>query len=78
MLQSSMFQITALIAGAVVSKTMRIHGRIEDIQRTINEAIPEADSITIEHVDAVAFQNDRRRNRGYDIACHTDDVPVCK
>lgn len=78
MLHPTMFQITAIIAGALVSKTMRIHGRIEDIQRTINAAIPEADSITIEHVDPVVFQNDRRRNRGYDIACHTDDSLVCK
>lgn len=69
---SSIFQITALIAGKVITKTMRLQGRLEDVTRRITMAIPEAESITVEHVEPAIIQNDRRRNAGYDHAAHDE------
>lgn len=70
---SSIFQITALIAGKLITKTMRLQGRLEDVARRITMAIPEAESVTVEHVEPAIIQNDRRRNAGYDHACHDEN-----
>lgn len=76
MQHGQVFYITAMIAGALITRYMRLQGDIEEVSSRLHDAIPEADSITIECVGDNLPQDNPRINRGYDTACNKDDLPV--
>lgn len=76
MQHGQVFYITAMVAGAIITRYMRLSGDIDDIASRVYDAIPEADSITVECIGDNMSQDNPSINRGYDIACNKDDLPV--
>ena len=76
MQHGQVFYITAMVAGAIITRYMRLSGDIDDIASRVYDAIPEADSITVECIGDNMPQDNPSINRGYDIACNKDDLPV--
>lgn len=70
------FHITALIAGALISRYMRTNDTIDTFSVKVNAALAGADSVTVEEVSIYDIQANRTMNKGYDRAVNTDDLAI--
>ncbi len=74
----NIFHITALIAGALISRYIRTTDNIESVSRKVNTALNDADSITVETVSIYDVQYNKKMNYGYDAAVNRDDLAICE
>lgn len=72
--RGNIFHITAIIAGAIISRYMRTADDLNTFSAKVNKALENADSITVESITEYDLQYNKAINRQYDLAVNRDDI----
>ena len=72
--RGNIFHITAIIAGAIISRYMRTADDLNTFSAKVNKALENADSITVESITEYDIQYNKSINKGYDLAVNRDDI----
>ena len=72
--RGNIFHITAIIAGAVISRYMRTADDLDTFSGKVNKALENADSITVESITEYDIQYNKAINKGYDLAVNREDI----
>ena len=72
--RGNIFHITAIIAGAVMSRYMRTADDLNTFSGKVNKALENADSITVESITEYDIQYNKAINKGYDLAVNREDI----
>lgn len=72
--RGNIFHITAIIAGAIISRYMRTADDLNTFSAKVNKALENADSITVESITEYDLQYNKAINRQYDLAVNREDI----
>ena len=71
--RGNIFHITAIIAGAVISRYMRTADDLSTFSGKVNKVLENADYITVESITEYDLQYNKAMNHQYDLAVNRDD-----